>query len=84
MSKNKQVTHPNFGSFCYILIFSQIVVFLFFNHKNQLFKQTTMAWRMLAAMGENQAIGLGILGGLAVTTGTSSKHFSYVHMILIH
>ena len=56
----------------------------FFNHKNQLFKQTTMAWRMLAAMGENQAIGLGILGGFAVTTGTSSKHFSYVHMILIH
>jgi hypothetical protein len=43
-----------------------------------------MAWRMLAAMGENQAIGLGILGGFAVTTGTSSKHFSYVHMILIH
>lgn len=36
-------------------------------------KQTTiMAWRMLAAMPQNQAIGLGIAGGFAITTGTSS------------
>ena len=32
---------------------------------------TIMAWRMLKAMPENQAIMLGMLGGFAVTTGMS-------------